>query len=336
MKTMRFILAALIVGLLETRGASAQDLGNSIKVEELAFQVLLSSGPAKVVGYLYYHGSYQNRPLQVLVHGATYNHAYWDFETVKGEDYSYARYMAARHYAVLAIDLPGAGDSDKPFGPTLGLADTSAAVHQVVEAMRSGNNPAGHAFGPIVLVGHSAGSIASTAAQAGPEPVADALVITASRHLVGPVLELQVERGIVLLLQTLAGIFGTVEYFSLPPEYRTLLFYLPGAAEAAVIEADNLSADQWTNGQLGTTFGAFFNPAVDRVGEVKGPVFIQLSRHDALFPADFPEVEQGLWTSATVDMQTLVGIGHNFNLHHNRLESWQGIDAWIRQHVSKH
>lgn len=324
--------AVLILTSTAQPSARGQNLGDSIKVEKLEFQVSLSSGPARVVGYLYYHGSYQERPLQVVVHGATYNHTYWDFPI---EGYSYARYMAAQKYNVLAIDLPGAGESAKPSGPTLGLADTSGAVRQVVEAMRSGHNAVGHAFGPIILVGHSAGSIASTVAQAGEDPVADALVVTASRHLVGRVLALQVERGIVDILLALAGIFGGVPYFSLPPDYRTLLFYFPDAADPAVIVEDNRTADQWTNGQLGTTFGAFFNPAVDRVGEVTGPVLIQLGTHDALFPADFPEDEQAWWASATVDVQTLTGIGHNFNLHLNRAESWQAIDTWIRANLHK-
>lgn len=40
----------------------------------LILTVSLSSGPANVVGHLYY-GSYQVRPPQVLVHGATHSHA---------------------------------------------------------------------------------------------------------------------------------------------------------------------------------------------------------------------------------------------------------------------
>src|SRR5436189_4067306 len=132
------VVFALILGATAPRSVSAQNLGSSIKVQRLVFPVSLSTGPANVVAYLYYHGSYENRPLQVLVHGATYNHAYWDFPAVNGEGYSYARYMAARKYAVLALDLPGAGESDKPSGPDLGLADTGSAVRQVVDALRSG------------------------------------------------------------------------------------------------------------------------------------------------------------------------------------------------------
>jgi pimeloyl-ACP methyl ester carboxylesterase len=324
------ILAALVLGA----NANAQDFGSSIKVERLVFPVSLSSGPANVVGYLYYHGSYQNRPLQVLVHGATYNHAYWDFPTVNGVDYSYAQYMAAQKYAVLAIDLPGAGESDKPAGAGLGLADTGESVRQVVEAMRSGANPTAHRFGPIVLVGHSAGSIAATYAQANWN-VADALVSTASRHLVGEVLNLQVTQAILPLLFQLVGAFQAVPYFSLPAANRTALFYYPPAADPVVIAVDNATADQWTNGQLLSTFFAFLNPAIDQPWQVTGPVLIQLGTHDVLFPADLPEIELALWPSASAEIQTLSGIGHDFNLHLNHEAGWQAIDAWIRQHVSR-
>ena len=336
-RVIMMIAAALILTATAQPSAREQNLGSSIKVERLVFPVSLSSGPANVVGYLYYHGSYQERPLQVLVHGATYNHAYWDFPAVNGEGYSYARYMAARQYAVLAIDLPGAGESDKPPGATLGLADTSGTIRQVVDAMRSGANPVGHAFGPIVLVGHSAGSIASTVAQGGPEPLADALVITASRHLVGPVLELPITTIIVPQLIDLVGLLAGVPYFSLPPDIRAGLFYFPPAADPDVIALDNATADQWTNGQLLSTFFAFLNPGIDQPGAVTGPVLIQLGTHDVLFPADLPEVERSLWSpDADVEIQTLTGIGHDFNLHLNHAEGWQAIDAWIRQQVAKH
>jgi pimeloyl-ACP methyl ester carboxylesterase len=102
-----------------------------------------------------------------------------------------------------------------------------------------------------------------------------------------------------------------------------------------VIALDNLTADQWTNGQLLSTFFAFLNPLIDQVGEVTGPVLIQLGTHDVLFPANLPEVERALWAATTPDIQTLSGIGHDFNLHLNHADGWQAIDAWIRQHVAR-
>ena len=328
------LVAALILGAIAPRSVTAQNLGSSIKVDRLVFPVSLSTGPANVVAYLHYHGSYKNRPLQVLVHGATYDHAYWDFSAVNGEGYSYARYMAARKYAVLALDLPGAGESDKPSGPDLRLADTGSAVRQVVEALRSGANPVAHRFSPIVLVGHSAGSIAATYAQANWHP-ADALVITASRHLVGDVLNLPVTQAILPLLLQLVTVFQGVPYFSLPSDSRTALFYYPPAADPDVIALDNATADQWTNGQLLTTFFAFLNPSIDQVDQVTGPVLIQLGTHDVLFPAERRDVERALWRSTSPDIQTLTGIGHDFNLHLNHADGWRGIDAWISEHVSR-
>ena len=332
-RVMTAMAAALVLGTIAPRSVTAQNLGSSIKVERLVFPVSLSTGPANVVAYLYYHGSYENRPLQVLVHGATYNHAYWDFPAVNGEGYSYARYMAARKYTVLAVDLPGAGESDKPSGPALGLADTGSAVRQVVEALRSGDNPMFHRFSPIVLVGHSAGSIAATYAQANWHP-ADALVITASRHLVGDVLGLPITQAILPLLFQLVSFFQGVQYFSLPSDNRTGLFYYPPAADPDVIALDNATADQWTNGQLLTTFFAFLYPSIDQVGQVTGPVLIQLGTNDVLFPAALPEVERALWTSTSPDIETLTGIGHDFNLHLNHADGWREIDAWIGQHTA--
>jgi hypothetical protein len=49
--------------------------------------------------------------VQLLIAGATYTHAYWDFGTVDGVSYSYARAVAADGMATFAIDPLGQGDS---------------------------------------------------------------------------------------------------------------------------------------------------------------------------------------------------------------------------------
>jgi pimeloyl-ACP methyl ester carboxylesterase len=287
-----------------------------------------------VAAYFYYHGSYQNRPLQILVHGATYNHTYWDFPPVNGVGYSYARYMAAQKYAVLALDLPGTGESDHPAGEALTLFEQASAIRQVIDAMRSGANPVAHQFNSIVLVGHSAGSIAATVAQENGHP-ADALVITASRHLIDGVLALPVTQFVLPKLLELAAAFDGVPYFLLPIGARAELFYYPPSADQDVIDLDNDTADQWTNGQLRSTFAAFLFPSIDQPELVTGPVLIQLGTNDALFPADLPDVERALWDNASVEIQTLTDIGHDFNLHLNPAEGWQGIDAWIRANVAR-
>ena len=341
------LMAVAVAGLLAVDGigiASAQDYGESIKVERLVFDVTVAGEPLKMVGYLYYHGSYQNRPLQVLLHGATYNHQYWDFASVNGRTYSYARYMAVRKYAVLALDLPGAGESvvsrnaqtgapTGPNGQSLTLGESAAAINQVLTAMKSPTNPTGHAFSPVVLVGHSAGSIGATVVQGAFGHPADALVVTASRHLTGQVLTIPAVQGLVQQLIALVQVLAPFEYFQLSGTIREALFYRAGAADPAVIAVDNLTMDWWSNGQLLSTFFAFLDPRVDQPWLVTGKVLIQVSQHDNLFPGVFMEDEAALWTGTTPAIQVLEGIGHDFNLHFDREKSWRGIDEWLTANV---
>ena len=303
------------------------------EAHRLSFNVSLADGaPCTVVGYLYYEGSLDAKPLQVAVHGATYNHTYWDFPAVNGQSYSYARYMTNLGYAVLAVDQVGAGESCRPGFPDapgfpVTLADTAGALKQVVDAMRSGANGSGKAFSTIVLVGHSAGSINVIYAQAQWQ-IADAIVVTAARHLVAP---LQAPPG----LQDLVVALLPYSYFSLPPEIRTALFHYLPAVDPAVVSLDNETADLWTNGQLVTTFMAFLNPAIDQVGQVTGPALVQLGEFDALFPAGAAHIEEALWASTKVKVRTLPGIGHDFNLALDRERGWARIAEWVNETLTE-
>jgi pimeloyl-ACP methyl ester carboxylesterase len=312
--------AFLLASVLCAFDVKADD-GNEFKVDRLDFAVTLSDGNTyTIAGFLYYRGSFRNRPLQVLVHGGTYNHKYWDVPTINGQSYSYARFMAEQGYALLAIDQLGTGDSSKPNGDFVTLNETALSLHQVLVQMRGGNNPLGHAFDRIVLVGHSFGSINAILVQ-GTYHDADALVVTGLGH---------VPHQLPIPPELLAALAQT-PYFELPPEVRSLLFYHPPAADPDVIAYDNLNlADKLTRGQLFTTFLAIFNPAVDHVGDVTGPVLVQLGEHDALWPSEFAGGEAAYWTSASsVTVESLPEVGHSFNTHLDNKTGWRLIDQWI-------
>jgi pimeloyl-ACP methyl ester carboxylesterase len=83
-------------------------------------------------------------PVQVLLHGATYNHTYWS---------AYARLAATRGYATLNIDRLGYGRSDHPDPATLDLPAAGRVTHQVVEHLRD------KGFRRIVLNAHSLGGL---------------------------------------------------------------------------------------------------------------------------------------------------------------------------------
>ena len=298
------------------------DDGNLFKVDRVDFSVTLSDGNAyTIAGFLYYKGSFRNRPLQVLVHGGTYNHKYWDVPTINGQSYSYARFMAEEGYALLAIDQLGTGESSKPAGDFVTLNETTLSIHQVLAQMRSGNNPLGYAFQQIVLVGHSFGSINSIFVQ-GTYHDADALVVTALGHVPH---ELPIPPELIIELLNFP-------YFPLPAQARSALFYFADAADAEVIAYDNLNlADLLTRGQIFTTFAAIFNPEADRVGAVTGPVLVQLGEHDALWPSVYAGGEAAYWTSASsVTVESLANIGHAFNTHLDNKTGWRSIDRWIR------
>ena len=321
MKNMlRLSALALMIALSAVSGRA--DDNDGIRVDRVDFPVTLSDGNSYIIaGFLYYRGGYRNRTLQVLVHGATYNHRYWDLPAINGHSYSYARLMAENGYALLAIDQLGAGLSSKPDGDFVTLTETASSLHQVLVQLRNGSGPLGYAFNSIVLVGHSFGSINAILVQ-GTHHDADALVVTGLGHVPHP----------LPISPELIAALAQFPYFGLPPQARSQLFYYAPAADPEVITYDNANlADLLTRGQLFTTFAAIFNPEADRVGMVTGPVLAQLGENDALWPAQFADGEAAFWTSASsITVQSLPEVGHDFNTHLANKEGWRLIDQWIR------
>jgi pimeloyl-ACP methyl ester carboxylesterase len=303
--------------------AHADEQGQDIKVERLSFPVTLSDGSAaQVTGYLYYKGSYNNRTLLLALHGATYNHGYWDVPTINGHEYSFARYMAERKYAVLAIDQLGTGESTRPAdGDLLTLDQTASAVHQVITQLRAGEGGVGYAFERVVTVGHSLGAINAIYEQ-GTYHDADAVVSTGMGHVPH---ELPVPAEII-------GELLQHEYAMAPGEARApLFFYAPGADPDVIAYDRDVLADFLARGQLVTGILAGFDTAATRVGSVTGPVLVQLGEFDALYPTSYAAGEAAFFTSASgVTVQSLPGVGHNFNMHFRNHEGWRLMDEWLR------
>jgi alpha-beta hydrolase superfamily lysophospholipase len=287
----------------------------------MIFPVTLSDGQTyTVVGYLHHQGGYTQKPLQVVLHGATYTHQYWMFSGFEPGGLSYTDYMLRQGYSVLALDLLGSGESSRPNGDFLDLATLSDSVRQVVGQLRGGQNSLGVSWSTIVAVGHSLGSAVAIHAQATSSPF-NTLVTTALGH--EPHLP---PAPADLHLRALSS-----PYFHLYPHERTSLFFHAPSSRQAVIDYDNATfAEPISRGVYDTVMVRGFDPRVSRVDQVRGPVLVQLGEQDVIYPGANASQEPGHWPQATVTVQVIVGTGHSFNMHEGRHASWGMMVNWLR------
>ncbi|WP_051466667.1 alpha/beta hydrolase [Actinomadura oligospora] len=142
-------------------------------------------GPADQTlwGQLCYPGAARPSRVQLLVHGSTYNHLYWDFPVGNGQ-YSYLRAAVGAGYATFNVDRIGNGASSHPPSSQLDLGAGAVAMHDVVTALRSGALD-GHAFSRVAWVGHSYGSFTGMYEMSRYRDV-DAAVLTGALHGINP------------------------------------------------------------------------------------------------------------------------------------------------------
>ena len=162
----RLILVCAAVGSFITAKAATDD---SVFCRRIDAQVALTPGtPASytVSGELCATEDELSTggTVQLLIHGAAYNHTYWDFGTVNGIQYSYARDVAAHGFPTFALDLIGAGNSSHPPSNQVTNQVTAYVAHQIVQGLRTGSvngSPLGLRvpFSKVIIVGHSLGSV---------------------------------------------------------------------------------------------------------------------------------------------------------------------------------
>ncbi|PTB66987.1 alpha/beta-hydrolase [Trichoderma citrinoviride] len=99
-------------------------------------------------------GKNKIKTVQLLTHGATLDHTYWDI----GPGYSYVDVASAAGYATLSYDQLGVGKSSHPDPiQTVQASSQVAVTHQLVALLRAAKL-GGYSFDKVVGVGHSAGS----------------------------------------------------------------------------------------------------------------------------------------------------------------------------------
>ncbi|MFE4500962.1 alpha/beta hydrolase [Rhodococcus sp. NPDC056743] len=258
--------------------------------------------------------------LQVVVHGVSYDHRYWDAGVVNDRDYSYVRYMTAQGFDVLAVDLPGVGTSSKPNGYDFSLDGVAHALSSLVVSLKQSGNVTGHNFDRVTLVGHSMGSTIGVYAEAN-WPAADALIVTATGYYS--------DRETSGWAPGVREKLLEADYALVHPELR-LMFYHPGAADPAAIAYDNHVLRSATPSGLWSDCIALRDDPKCGVGQVHCPVYVQLGEFDPVMYGRYAQQEAQCYVgSREVVVEQIDGIGHSFNLHHERVRSWHAICDYL-------
>ncbi|WP_043725751.1 alpha/beta hydrolase [Kutzneria sp. 744] len=320
-----------------TAVASAANCSQAeLPVSAPALLPLLTS-PAKVHGQLCVPDGASPSAVQLLVHGGTYNSAYWDLP-YQPDQYSYQRDMAKHGYATFAVDVLGAGQSSHPLSLPLTVWAEAEALHEVIGQLRNGA-VGGIRFGKVVIVGHSVGS-GIVASEASTYKDVDGVILTGVTHIPSiPALGLGAALGLIPAFLSSVQNPGDPLYFTTKPGARAPLFYNTADADPQVIAADEATKDQVSVPGMGTV--AVFGIVVPVTLGINVPVFQAVGSQDVLFcgllalrdcssASSLRAQEAPFYSSAAkLSVYVLPSAGHSLALHRNAGGYRDATRAWL-------
>ncbi|MHA6792345.1 alpha/beta fold hydrolase [Pseudonocardia bannensis] len=288
--------------------------------------------------------------VQVLVHGITYDHRYWniaDPDDPEGDRYSWEAAAAKAGYATAAIDRIGNGDSTRPVSAAINIDSNATALHQVVQALREGRVEAPEkkstAFDKVVLVGHSYGSMTSFTEASRYQDV-DALILTGVSHNIREVqtpTNIESKHYPAILDPQFAGSGFDPGYVTSRPGTRYDLFYAPGTdVDERIVERDEATKGTFSQGEL-ANYPVIFRTPLD----VRAPVFLLNGSLDGIFctlgpldlgaPCETPEAlieNERPWFGPNVpsiDAHITPDAGHDLNAFRSSQESFGAAMEWL-------
>src|SRR5712691_2958351 len=209
----------------------------------------LDSTVYHVATWLCSNGAVAGKTVQVLVHGSTYDHTYWDFP-LSPQTYSYVRKITNAGYVALNFDRIGTGLSDTPPALQVTLQSNAYVIHQLIQALRNGSIN-GVSFAKVILVGHSFGATA-VILEASQYADADGIIIVGVMHTVNAT-------GAAAVIASFYPAINDPKFAQsqLPSGYSTsrpgtrqASFYNAADADAAVIAKDETLKQTITDGEL--------------------------------------------------------------------------------------
>ena len=282
------LLAAAGIAAVAPAAAARADGLPALNCSAYTLPVAIADpGPANQTmwGQLCYRGSREPATVELLVHGATYNHLYWNFPYGNGY-YSYVDAATLAGYATFDIDRIGDGYSSRPPSADLDLTAGAVALHDAVTALRSGG-VGGHAFTRVVMVGHSLGSIEAWVEDADYHDV-NALIITGALHQLSPNATAAVQADFYPAADDpkFAGSGLDPGYLTTRPGTREALFYQPATADPAVVALDEANKDTVTAAEIDGILSTLAQPAAQQPSyQINVPVLVVVGAEDNIFCA---------------------------------------------------
>lgn len=285
--------AAIAAGFAVPGVAPAGEAGlNKTRVEFSVMNPQENNTARSIVGYRY-DPVCKPSTVVLLQHGLSYYKEAWDWP-----GYSVAQQLARAGYAVVAIDRLGYGESKLDNGYNVSFEAYGHMANQIVTQLRG-------EFAHVVMGGHSAGAGVTEFAQ-GVFGSADAIMALGWHHRPSDQIGKDFFTG-----DNPRALQGDYEYFLETPEHRAWMFYEPDA-DPAVAKADNEAANLTPSGEI-LTIGK--QPSRNAVGNVKVPVFIQLSEKDRLFEPQYADLHKSEFVSSpSVAVDIVPTAGHTFML----------------------
>ncbi|KAH7102876.1 Alpha/Beta hydrolase protein [Auriculariales sp. MPI-PUGE-AT-0066] len=279
----------------------------------------------------------RSKTVQILAHGATYTHEYWNLQ-YKPEMYSYERAALAQGYSILSYDALGIGRSAHP-DPlnVVQLPLLTQLVVGIVQAVRSGTLAPPHIalpdFDKIVYMGHSLGSMTlNTALAESPDLPVDAAVFTGFTHSGEgeAVSNLTLAHGdLQIASQAFPDRFGSLSDGYTVIQDRTLFYAPPGSYEDGAFEYDVETQDTVSVG-LAFTLRSGFVPTP----AYSGHVLVVIGDQDVTScnqPGCANVFQEAAFYSAAAsfEAQVIPNTGHVLNLHKSSVATYTVILDWL-------
>ena len=271
------------------------------------------------------------RGVQIFVPGTTYDHRYFDTEQGDSVE-SQARDAAEEGWVAIALDRLGTGESSKPAAASVTTAVHVASIDQFVDDVDREYDQL-----PIVLVGHSYGSVVAAGVAAESDTV-DALVVTGFMYRqTPPSFEGFPELVAAATDPVLRGEDSLPEdYLTTAPGSRSFFYYAPNADQEVIDEDEQTK--QTTTAAEGPGFGAEFETGAF-ASKVRVPVLVVVGEFDYLYagndPAAFePDQKRTFGLAPSVDAVLVEDAAHVLALQRNAAETSALINRWAATHIS--